>query len=291
VAFERGKFVSFSIDDDPAASQPTSPAVSAELAADHTPAFSFEDVSWGVGSTQILTRLSESISHGKVTALIGPNGSGKSSLLRILAGVQQPDAGTVEVAGADWLAERPRTKAKTLAYVEQSASADRALTVFDVVLLGRTPHRSVLSRPRALDVEVAVECLELVGMTALKDREFGTLSGGERQRVLIAKALAQQTDILVVDEPTNHLDVAAQLSTLALLRELAAAGKTVLTALHDLNLAATFAHELIVMDRAKFVTSGPPSDVLTEALIRKVYGVDSTVMTNPRTGNPHLVFG
>lgn len=254
-------------------------------------AFTFENVTWSVNRTQILERLSESVPAGQVTALIGPNGSGKSSLLRILAGVSRPDSGTLEVAGADWLGVSSKIRARTLAYVEQNATADRTVSVLDVVLLGRTPHRSLFAGPGATDAAIARESLELVGLEQFADRDFGTLSGGERQRVLIAKALAQRTGIIVVDEPTNHLDIAAQLSTLALLRGLADEGKTVLTALHDLNLAATFCDHIIVMDHSKFVASGSPAEVLSEELIRKVYGVDATIMANPRTGKPLIVFG
>lgn len=254
-------------------------------------AFSFENVSWSVGDARILEQITSNMGHGQVTALIGPNGSGKSSLLRILAGVQRPDSGTLEVDGRDWLAESSKNRAQKLAYVEQSATADRSVSVLDVVLLGRTPHRSLFAGVGQRDVAISREALELVGLTEFSEREFGTLSGGERQRVLIAKALAQQTDILVVDEPTNHLDIAAQLSTLTLLRGLAASGQTVLTALHDLNLAATYCDHVLVMGHGRIVAGGAPGDVLTEELIRKVYNVDSTIIANPRTGKPLIVFG
>lgn len=283
----------FLIPDDPGASQhPVTPGVG-QVGHDSSvaAAFDFTDVSWSIANTNILQSITESVPHGKVTALIGPNGSGKSSLLRILAGVQRPDSGTLEVEGRGWLGESSKIRARTLAYVEQNANADRSLSVLDVVLLGRLPYRSLFAGPRPQDVDVARESLELVGLGTFTDREFGTLSGGERQRVLVAKALAQHTSILVVDEPTNHLDIAAQLSTLSLLSGLAATGRTVLTALHDLNLAATYCDHVIVMDHGKFVTSGPPSGVLSEALIRKVYNVDATVMENPRTGKPLIVFG
>lgn len=254
-------------------------------------AFAFEELSWSINRTQILHKLTETIPSGQVTALIGPNGSGKSSLLRILAGVTRPDTGSLEAAGKDWAGVSSKIKAKTLAYVEQNATPDRSLTVRDVVLLGRMPHRSLLAGPTATDLAIARDMLDHVGLTDFADREFGTLSGGERQRTLIAKALAQQTDILVVDEPTNHLDIAAQLSALSMLRDLSVGGVTVLTALHDLNLAATFCDQVIVMDHGRFVSSGPPNEVLTEELIRKVYGVESLIMRNPRTGKPLIVFG
>lgn len=254
-------------------------------------AFNFNDISWSVGSTPILHKMSESVPAGQVTALIGPNGSGKSSLLKILAGVTRPDSGTLDVGGQDWTGVSSKIKARTLAYVEQNAVPDRSLSVLDVVVLGRMPHRSLLAGSNTTDVKIARNMLERVGLTLFTDREFGTLSGGERQRTLIAKALAQQTDILVVDEPTNHLDIAAQLSALSMLRELSVSGVTVLTALHDLNLAAAFCDHVIVLDHGRFVASGPPAEVLTEELIRKVYGVESLVMDNPRTGKPLIVFG
>lgn len=256
-----------------------------------TNAFEFDAINWGVGTTEILHSLTEAVPAGQVTALLGPNGSGKTSLLRILAGVQRPNSGMLEVQGQDWVGVSSKSRATTLAFVEQNASADRALSVLDVVLLGRLPHRSLFAGPSASDRTIALEALERVGVAGLSSREFATLSGGERQRVLIAKALAQQPDILVVDEPTNHLDIAAQLSALSMLRNLAVTGVTVLTALHDLNLAATYCDHVIVMDSGNIVASGSPATVLTEPLIRKVYGVESLVMDNPRTGKPLIVFG
>lgn len=254
------------------------------------PVFDFAGVSWGVGKVQILRELSHRVAPGQVTTLLGPNGSGKSSLLRILAGVQEPDSGSVEVFGSNWLRTGATSRARTLAFVQQSVTADRALSVLDVVLLGRMPHRSIFSSPTGADAVAAREALAQVSMIEFADREFGTLSGGERQRVLLAKALAQDTEVLVVDEPTNHLDISAQLSILALLRDLADHGKTIITALHDLNLAAAYSDELVVMQSGRFVASGSPTRVLTEPLIKEVYGVDATVMEHPRTGRPLIVF-
>ncbi|WP_435299782.1 ABC transporter ATP-binding protein [Timonella sp. A28] len=250
----------------------------------------FRDITWNVNAATILASVTGQVQDGQIVALLGPNGSGKSSLLRIVAGVRAPTSGFLDVADKDWLAASSRSKARTLAYVEQSATADRSLTVLDVVLLGRLPHRSLFSGQHDDDAHIAYECLQRVGMHSVAQREFGTLSGGEQQRVLIAKALAQHTDILVVDEPTNHLDIAAQLSILGLLRELTHKGTTILTALHDLNLAASFCDSVIVMSTGRIVACGPPNTVLTEELIRTVYGVDSTIISHPRTGKPLIIF-
>jgi len=249
-----------------------------------------ESISWGVGAIRILEQVTASGEAGQVTGLIGPNGSGKSSLLRIVAGVNVASSGVVEVAGQSIAAMKSRAKARTLAFVEQDSGAQRSLSVLDAVLLGRLPHRGLLAPPSDADVAVARECLGRVGLEHFAGRDMATLSGGERQRVMIAKALAQDTDVLIVDEPTNHLDIAAQLAALDTLRGLAAQGKTVITALHDLNLSAGYCDQIVVLSHGSVVAHGAPDQVLTTELIRKVYEVECQVLTNPLTGKPLLAF-
>lgn len=245
------------------------------------------DVSWSVDDQRILAGVEVEVPTGSFTGLLGPNGSGKSSLLRGLARLGELDAGVVHL-GVDDVQRLPRRAlARRLALVEQRSDTDLDLTVLDVVLLGRTPYRSALQADSATDVAIAMHHLERVEMAQLAHRRWPTLSGGEQQRVHLARAMTQEPSLLVLDEPTNHLDVAHALQLLALVRH---SGLTVLAALHDLNLAATFCDRLVVLHHGEVVASGTPEEVLTPELLADVYRVDAEVTTHPRTGRPHLWF-
>ncbi|WP_407318363.1 ATP-binding cassette domain-containing protein [Isoptericola halotolerans] len=268
-----------------------------------------ERVRWSVGGRLILDDVDVDAPPGAVTGLLGPNGTGKSTLLRLVAGVQRPDGGQVSLVGAgaragtpdrtggsdreDLLAMPRRRRARTLAFVEQDAGTELPVTVLDAVLLGRTPHRSLLAGPTEDDHTIAWAALDRVGATELAGREISTLSGGERQRVHMARALAQAPRVLLLDEPTNHLDVAAQLATMRLVHELAAEGVTVLAALHDLSLAASTCDHAVVLapgEAGHVVAAGPVEEVLVPEVIDPVYGVRTTVLRHPGTGRPVLTF-
>jgi len=252
---------------------------------------SAREVSWGVGGHLIVDGVSVTVPEGSVTGLLGPNGAGKSSLLRLLAGVAAPDAGVVLADGADLHRLPRRERARSTALLEQETHPSVPLTVLDVVLLGRIPHRSGWSLPRPSEDEqdesLARACLAQVGLAGLEQRDFTTLSGGERQRVHVARALAQEPRLLLLDEPTNHLDVAAQLSLLALVRSL---GLTTLAALHDLNLAAGWCDHVVVLAEGRVVADGAPREVLTPELLERVYGVQAHVLEHPGTGRPLIAF-
>lgn len=241
-----------------------------------------------IDGTLILDGVDCTAPAGAVTALIGPNGAGKSTLLHALAGVLPTTGpgGRIRFNGVDLLALPRRARARTLALVEQDASTELALTVAEVVALGRIPHLGLFAEESARDRELARDALAAVGMTDFADRDVTGLSGGERQRVLLARALAQEPRLLLLDEPTNHLDIAAQLTTLALLRGLADGGVTVVAALHDLTLAMGHSDHVIVLDHGRVVASGPTVETLTPELIGEVYGVVADILHNPRTGRP-----
>ncbi|MCU1439706.1 MAG: ATP-binding cassette protein [Rhodoglobus sp.] len=238
------------------------------------------------GDTLIIDGVDCTVPAGSLTALIGPNGAGKSTLLRALAAVTRPAAGSVVFDDVDLLAAPRRQRARLAAFVEQDASADTAMTVASVVGLGRLPHQDLWRDETPESRRIVAEALATVGMTDFASREFASLSGGERQRVMLARALAQEPRLLLLDEPTNHLDIRAQLSALLLLRELAAGGATVLAALHDLGLAATYADHVIVLREGKVAAAGPTASTLTPSLIRDIYGVHATVLENPVTRRP-----
>lgn len=230
-------------------------------------------LSFAYGDQQVLDAVSLAAAPGRLLGLIGPNGSGKTTLLRHLYGALT-GAGTVTVDG-DRLADlRPREAARRLAVVVQESGTESSLSVAEMVLLGRTPHLATFQRTSPADHAIAVDALARVGTTQLADRSFAGLSGGERQRVLIARALAQQATHLLLDEPTNHLDIRYQHEVLGLLAHLVAdLGTTAVVVLHDLNLAARYCDDLVLLDAGRVAAAGPTDEVLDPVVLEPVYGI------------------
>lgn len=224
---------------------------------------------------------------GSTVGLLGPNGSGKSTLLRLLAGLLAPSTGVVTLDGTALPALPRREVARRLAVVEQQADTQTELTVLDVVRLGRVPHRRAWTPASAHDERAVRAALERAGLTDRADQPWHTLSGGERQRVQIARALAQEPRELLLDEPTNHLDIHHQLDLLALVTALPV---TTVVALHDLNLAAMYCDQVLVLHAGRVVAAGAPGDVLTERLIAEVYGVRAAVTREGPEERPHVRF-
>ncbi|MEJ1199609.1 MULTISPECIES: ABC transporter ATP-binding protein [unclassified Streptomyces] len=240
-----------------------------------------------ISGTRVVEDVSLRAGSGQVVGLVGPNGSGKSTLLRCVYRALRPTAGAVRLGGDDLLTMNTRESARRLAALPQEAVAEFDFTVAEVVAMGRLPHQGAVARETDEDRRTCAAALEGVGAGHLADRGFLTLSGGEKQRVLIARALAQQPRVLVLDEPTNHLDIAQQLEVLSLVR---GSGLTVLTALHDLNLAALHCDLLHVIDGGRIVASGVPHDVLTPILLADVFGVRAHRVAHPETGAVQLLF-
>lgn len=216
---------------------------------------------------------------GRVTGLVGPNGAGKSTLVSAIMGLHRPETGTISFGGRDLVALGRRERARLAAYLEQSASTDERVSVADVVALGRIPHARLWSpEPDEQDDRIVAAALERVGMTTFSKRPYASLSGGEQQRVQLARALAQETRLLLLDEPTSHLDIRGQLQALDLLRAEAASGMTVLVVLHDLNLALSRCDWLVVMGGGQVVAEGTPEAILTQDLIASVYGVRASIV-------------
>ncbi|WP_234820405.1 ABC transporter ATP-binding protein [Mycolicibacterium goodii] len=214
------------------------------------------------------------VAPGEMVAVVGPNGAGKTTLLRTIYRAQRPTAGNVLIDGADlWKLPRKRA-AQRVAAVLQEMTTDFELTVYDIVAMGRTPYKRSFESDNATDREIIASALAALDIADLAHAPFGRLSGGQKQRVLIARSLAQHTDVIVLDEPTNHLDLRHQHDTLRLLR---ATGSTVIAALHDLNLAAAYCDRICVLDRGQVVAVGAPREVLTVELLAEVYGVDATI--------------
>ncbi|MFN3525896.1 MAG: ABC transporter ATP-binding protein [Paracoccus sp. (in: a-proteobacteria)] len=226
---------------------------------------------WNIGAKAVLDHVSLRVAPGTVLGLLGPNGCGKSSLLRLLAGLRRPSSGRVLLEGRDIATLSRRDVARRVALVQQHSAIDINFSVENVVRLGRTPHRGPLSGWTRADQHAVETALEQVGMTSFRHDNWQNLSGGERQRVHIARALAQEPRELFLDEPTNHLDIQHQLE---LLRLISALGLTCVVALHDLNHAAMFCDQLLVLDKGKVCRSGTPAEVLTPDVLSGVFRVE-----------------
>ena len=215
----------------------------------------------------------------EMVGVIGPNGSGKSTLLKCIYRILRPSGGAVKLDGKALLDYTTKESARKLAVVAQHNYYNFDFSVQDVVLMGRAPHKRALDRDNAEDYQIVSQALETVGMTDFTHRSFATLSGGEQQRVILARALAQQTPCLILDEPTNHLDIKYQLQLLDLVRGL---NRTVITAVHDLNIAAMYCDRLYALKDGQIVGQGTPQELLTPAFIRDVYEVDAEVFRDKR---------
>lgn len=247
-----------------------------------------EDVTYSINKRDLVSAVTLHAASGEVIGLVGPNGAGKSTLLRVLYRSLQPKSGQVLLDGADIRSMSRRMLARALAAVPQEFPAEFELTAYDVAAMGRAPHQRTFGGDQRGDERIVTTSLEMVGMAEFAQQPFDRLSGGEKQRILIARALAQEPQLMVLDEPTNHLDMRHQFDLLALVRRL---GMTVVAALHDLNLAARFCDQIYVLDQGSVVASGTPAEVFTESLLSRVYDVPVNVHTNPRTGVPAVLFG
>lgn len=225
------------------------------------------------GSREILHGVDLRVAAGEVLGLVGPNGSGKTTALRCCYRAIEPAAGTIMVDD-DPIARLSRAElARRVGASTQEPPAVAGLTVRESVSLGRVPHLSLFERFSDHDWQLVDECIGRVGLRGFENRDVTQLSGGERQRVSIARALAQRPRVVLLDEPTNHLDLRHQYTVMTLLDELAASGLALVVTLHDLRLAARYCHRLVVLDEGRVVAAGETQRVLTDEILRDVFGV------------------
>ena len=244
----------------------------------------------GYEDRKVVDSLSLELPAGKITIIVGANACGKSTLLRGLARLLKPSAGTVYLNGKDIHSLPSRQVARTLGLLPQTPTAPEGITVADLVGRGRYPHQGWFRQWTPADDEAVAAALTATGTADLAARNVDELSGGQRQRVWIAMALAQETDILLLDEPTTFLDVTHQIEVLDLVTDLnRRSGTTVAIVLHDLNLAARYADHLVAMKDGRIAAEGSPADVVTEALVSDVFGLASRVMPDPVSGTPMVV--
>ena len=234
-----------------------------------------------LGGTQILRGVELQVGQRELVGVIGPNGSGKSTLLKCIYRVLKPTGGAVWLDGRALSEYSYKASARRVAVVAQHNYYNFDFSVQDVVMMGRAPHKRALDRDNAQDRQMAARALETVGMADFARRSFSTLSGGEQQRVILARALAQDTPCLILDEPTNHLDIKFQLQLMDIVKGL---DRTVIAAIHDLNIAAMYCDRLYAVREGGVVASGRPEEVLTPELIRAVYEVEAQVLRDERGG-------
>ncbi|MET0590655.1 MAG: ABC transporter ATP-binding protein [Naasia sp.] len=254
-------------------------------AADHR--LSAESITLGYDGLTVVEGLSLAVPPGRITAIVGANACGKSTLLRALARLLAPAAGTVLLDGDD-IRSRPTAEvARVLGLLPQSPVAPESILVADLVARGRYPHQSWLRRRASEDDAIVDAAMRTAGVDDLAARSVDTLSGGQRQRVWIAMALAQQTGLMLLDEPTTYLDISHQIDVLDLLVDLnSERGTTVVMVLHELSLACRYADHLVAMSGGRIVAEGAPSDIVTADLVREVFGVEAIVIPDPASGTP-----
>ncbi|MFN7983505.1 MAG: ABC transporter ATP-binding protein [Vicinamibacterales bacterium] len=258
------------------------------------PFLSVRDVSFGYGRTRdvrpVLSNVSLDIERGSVVGLLGPNGSGKTTLLRIMSGVLAPSQGTVLLDEQPLASMARRDVARRLAVVAQETRATFDFTALEMVLMGRYPHLGPFELEGADDLDIARRAMQTTGTDVLEQRLFATLSGGEKQRVVIASALAQASDMLLLDEPTAALDLRYQLEVVTVLKSLnASRTTTIVLTTHDLNLAAAVCQRIVLLKQGRVLAAGPTRDTLTAGNIRALYDIDADVSFHERAGHLTVV--
>lgn len=251
---------------------------------------SINNLNWSFGYNEILKNITVNIQKNKFTCIIGPNGSGKSTFLKNILKILEPKRDKVFVFDKDIISYKYKDLSKKIASVPQNTLVDFNFSVMDIVLMGRSPHLNRFESESEKDLKISQKAMKMTDTWDLRDRSINTLSGGERQRVIIARALAQQSDILVLDEPISNLDIHHQINLLNITKKLSINENiTVVAVLHDLNFAIQYSDYLVLMDEGKIVDEGLPQQVITQSNIKSVYGIDIHIMDNPITGKPHII--
>ena len=244
-------------------------------------------LSYAYFDDDVITDINMSVQQGEFVGIIGGNGSGKSTILKCIYGALHPRCGDITLDGKSLSKQSAKDIAKQVAVVGQENELTFDFSVYEMVAMGRHPHKKLFDPDRPEDKRIIEEALKTVALTELQHRNFRNLSGGEKQRTLIARAIAQQADFLILDEPTNHLDICFQLQVFETVKQL---GVTVLSAMHDLNLAALFCDRIYILKDKGVYISGTPKELLTSELIHDVFGVKADVQIHPATGKPSVTF-
>ncbi len=249
-----------------------------------------KDLTIHYGTFKIIENVSLNVVPGEVVALIGPNGAGKTTLIRGVSGISPITAGTIEYEGVDLEQLSAPKRARIMAVVPQVSFVGGAFTVEQVIMMGRTTYMSWLGKPKQDDIAHVEHAMRQTNTKVLAHRRIAELSGGEQQRVMLARALAQDTPLLVLDEPTNHLDLQHQGEILSLVREQAKTNDlAVLMVLHDLNLVSLFADKAALMVDGQIISFGAPQEVLVAETIQQAYHTEVDIIHHPKTNNPIIL--
>ncbi len=268
---------------------PVAPGPASASGSGAEPRLHAQGITAGYDGRIVLEHLDAVVPDGSFTVIIGPNACGKSTLLRTLSRLLKPQDGTVVLDGKDIHAYRAKEVARRIGLLPQSSIAPDGITVVDLVSRGRYPHQTMLRQWSAQDEAAVRTALTQTATDELAGRPVDELSGGQRQRVWIAMVLAQDTPIVLLDEPTTFLDISHQLDLLELCTRLNREGRTMVAILHDLNQAARYATNLVVMHRGAIVAQGDPSEVVTAELVERVFRVRSRIIPDPETGSPLVI--
>lgn len=237
------------------------------------------NVKFGYNSTPVLDDISFELNSSEIIGIVGPNGAGKSTLIRCIDNILKPLQGSILLDGADINAMTRMEIAKSMGYVPQTTHRVFPATIFDTVLMGRRPHLGWKSSDQ--DIDIVLEILELLGIMEFAMRDFNEISGGQQQKVLIARALAQDADILLLDEPTSNLDIRHQLEVMNIMKDIVhKKGISAVMAIHDLNLASRYTDRILMMNGGRIFAAGDPESVLTNKNIKRAYGVEALVKSD-----------
>lgn len=248
-----------------------------------------ENISFSYDLKRILEQVDMDIRKGSFFCLVGPNGSGKSTLLKIISAALKPQKGVVYLGDRNINQMKNREIAKLISFVPQNTSLEFDFKVFDVVLMGRYPYVNKLKGETREDLEIAEKAMQYTNTAHLRERSFMELSGGERQRVILAQALAQEPDILILDEPVSHLDIQHQVELLNLIKRMCVDRKlTAITVLHDLNMASAYSDYIVMLKDGKIMKQGTPFETLTITNIKEIFNIDVYISVSPVANKPYI---
>jgi len=249
-----------------------------------------KDLCFDYDGVPVLKNVNFNIEDGTFISIIGPNGSGKTTLLKNISSILSPTSGKVDIKGKDVRCYKRRELAKYIAFVPQNTNTDFEFTIMDIVLMGRSPYLGIFQSETEKDIKIATDAMLMTNVLELKDKKITEISGGERQRVIIACALAQTPEIILLDEPVSNLDIQHQVDVLSILKKQNRENNmTVVTVLHDLNLAAEYSDIIMLLKDGRLIKSGTPEDVITLDSIKSAYNADVYMMQNPVSGRPHVI--
>ena len=244
-----------------------------------------EKLTYDIGGTRILKDITFDVEENTFVGVIGPNGSGKSTMLKSIYGVNKPSGGNIYFEGEDLLKISSKDRAKKIAVLAQESGGQFDFSVQQVVEMGRYPHKNTLENYSKHDLEIVDRVLYEMKLDNYRERSFNTLSGGEQQRVLIARLLVQESKFIILDEPTNHLDIGHQIEIMNIIKKM---GVTVLSAIHDMNMAAIYCDKLVIMKKGEVITQGSVEETLTSEMLKDLFNVEAEI--HDLKGRKHVIY-